>query len=796
MTLPNYQDFLASKQRRVQITGFEVDETDINPMLFPFQKAIVTWALRLGKAALFEECGLGKTPQQLEWARHVHLHTGGQVIVLAPLAVAQQTIREGKKFGIDVVYCKDQSEVNDHPIIVTNYQRLHKFDASEFKGVVLDESSILKSFTGKTKRAILEVFRATPYKLACTATPAPNDHLELGNHADFLDIMPSNEMISRWFINDTMSAGKYRLKKHAAADFWRWLTEWAVCVSVPRDLGEDYHIEGFDLPPLEFHEHRVDIAEDTWARAREQGRLFPDTNPSSTGLHKVKRESLENRVQMVQELVANIPQDESILIWCDLNDESTALSKAIPSGVEIRGSHSLKIKEERIMAFLDGEARILITKPDIAGWGMNMQHCNHQIFVGVNYSFEKFYQAIRRSYRFGQKKAVDIHVIYAPSEENVISKVKEKQKDFQVMQNEMNKAMTVHGLIRDFDKRVLVEAERDMKQGDNWQAYLGDSCVVMQELEADSMHLSIHSPPFSNLYIYSDSEADMGNCENDDEFFEHYEFIIAQLYRITMPGRLAVVHCKDLPMYMNRDGAAGLRDFPGEIIRRFEKHGWQYHSRVTIWKDPVIEMQRTKNHGLLHQNLVKRAEATRQGMPDYLVVFRKWPIEGGIEIKQKRVIGDYIGANPPTESDIHPNKRSREENYSIALWQRYASPVWNDVGDFEDVGQLYAAPIWFDINQTDVLNYRVAKAAEDEKHIAPLQLDLIARCIDLWSAEGETVFTPFLGIGSELYEALKLGRKGVGIELKRSYFEYAVKYLTEVENALKQPSLLDLLEAE
>ena len=790
----DYQEFLDSKHVKFIPTGFDIEDKDINPKLFKFQRDIVRWACRLGKSALFEECGLGKTAQQLEWARHVHLNTGGKVIILAPLAVAQQTQREGKKFGIEVVYCKEHADIGDSPLIVTNYQRLHKFDASVFTGVVLDESSILKSFTGKTKRALDEAFEHTPYKLCATATPAPNDYMEILNHAQFLGIMRSNEALSRWFINDTMSAGSYRLKKHAEIEFWRWLTEWAVCVSVPSDLGDEYHMDGFELPPLEFHEHSVEISSETWERAFEQGRLFPDPNPTATGLHKVKRESLENRVKQVQEIVDNIPQDESIIIWCDLNDESAALHKAIPSSVEIKGAHSLKIKEDRLMAFTDGSERILITKADIAGWGMNWQHCHHQIFAGVNYSFEKFYQAIRRSYRFGQAQQVDVHVVYAPSEENVVSKVKSKQKDFNKMQKAMNEAMTVHGLFRNFDRRVLVDTERDVAEGKNWTAYLGDSCVVMQELEADSVHLSVHSPPFSNLYIYSDSEADMGNCENDEEFFKHYEFIIEQLYRITLPGRLAVVHCKDLPAYMNRDGAAGLRDFPGEIIRRFESHGWQYHSRVTIWKDPVIEMQRTKNHGLLHKNFSQRSEATRQGMPDYLIVFRKWDIEGGTEIKQKRVIGDYIGANPPSESDIHPNKRSREDNYSIALWQRYASPVWNDVGDYADLGSVYADPIWFDINQTDVLNYRVAKGNEDEKHIAPLQLDLIARCVDLWSAKGETVFTPFMGIGSECYEAIKMGRKAVGIELKRNYFDYAVKYLKEVEASQAQPTLLELIE--
>lgn len=311
--------------------------------------------------------------------------------------------------------------------------------------------------------------------------------------------------------------------------------------------------------------------------------------------------------------------------------------------------------------------------------------------------------------------------------------------------------------------------------GENWALYHGDCVQVTTALPDNSVGLSCYSPPFANLYIYSDSEADMGNAANDDEFFAHYEFLIKELYRVTAPGRLSVVHCKDLPAYMNRDGAAGLVDFPGRIIKAHEAHGWQYHSRVTIWKDPVIEMQRTKNHGLLHKNFVKETNACRQGMPDYLIVFRKYPLEGQETVTQKREIGDYIGTEPPTSNEINTfyGKRTPEENYSIAVWQRYASPVW------------------FDIDQTNVLNYQMAKDSEDEKHICPLQLDVIARSVDLWSNKGDIVFSPFAGIGSEGYEALRLGRKFVGVELKEAYWKHAQRYLKEAERKASQKTLWD-----
>lgn len=784
-----YQEFLQGKSVKSIYQGIDIAPDEINAMLFPFQRDIVRWALKLGRAALFEECGLGKTFQQLEWARLINQHTGGKVLILAPLAVAHQTVSEGARLGIDVRYVEDADQIGDSAIVITNYDRLHLFDPSVFIGVVLDESSILKSFTGNTKQAIISSFEPTPYKLACTATPAPNDHMELGNHAEFLGIMPSNEMLMRWFINDTMQAGGYRLKKHAEKDYWRWLTSWAVCLSKPSDLGAEYNLPDFNLPELIIDEHRLDAAQASIDRAHGEGRLFPDTSPTATTLHKVKRESLDDRVNEAVQIVSEIDASEPVIIWCDTNYEADALVKAFPDAIEVRGDQKSKVKEELLTKFSDGNARIIITKAEIAGFGLNWQHCSHQVFVGVSFSFEKTYQALRRSYRFGQTKPVHAHMIYAETEGNVLQTLKTKQGEFQKMQRSMNKAMSEHGLFRDDNRLGLTVPKSNVASGANWTMYLGDCVTEIANIPDNSIDFGISSPPFSNLYIYSDSEADMGNSADDLEFFTHYEFLIKELYRTTKAGRLCAVHCKDLPSYMNRDGAAGLIDFPGKIIQAFERHGWQYHSRVTIWKDPVIEMQRTKTHGLLHKNFTDRAEACRQGMPDYLIVFRKWPIEGGESVKQVRRLGDYVGTNPPSESDYMryisyedgqaylvngelPAKAQKD--YSIAVWQRYASPVW------------------FDIDQTNVLNYDLSKDGKDEKHICPLQLDVIARAVDLWTNKGDVVFSPFAGIGSEGYEALRLGRKFIGIELKESYFKVSCKNLAAMEQKTSQ---LDLFTA-
>lgn len=452
----DYLDFLRQKRKQPIPSGFTVADSDINPLLFPFQRDCVRWACHLGKSALFEERGLGKTIQELEWARQVVSYTGGKVLILAPLAVAFQHLDEASKFGYELTYCETQADVGDLSVVITNYERLEHFDPSQFAGVVLDESSILKAFMGATKQYIINAFKDTPYKLAASATPAPNDHLELGNHAQFLGVMNSNEMIARWFINDTQKAGEYRLKKHAAKDFWRWVTSWAVCLSHPRDLGEQYDLAGYDLPALHIHEHEIGITDATLERIHNEGRLIPTGRPSSTELNKVKRESLSERVKVARAIVDGLPAGEPVILWCDTNEEADMLMEAFPQAIEVRGSHSHKIKQERLKGFTHGEFSQIITKADIAGMGLNWQHCAYQIFTGLNYSFERFYQALGRSYRYGQTREVHAYLLYSDSESNVLDTLRRKQGDFTEMQQAMNAAMHEHGLFRDTaDNRLI-----------------------------------------------------------------------------------------------------------------------------------------------------------------------------------------------------------------------------------------------------------------------------------------------------------------------------------------------------
>ncbi len=767
----SYQNFLTNKLVRVEKSGFSVPPESIHSMLFDWQRSVVSWALENGKSALFEECGAGKTLQFCEWSRHVQAHTGGSVLICSPLAVAYQTVREGAKIGVQITYVRSQDEVKGPGVYVTNYDMLKEFSGDEWAGVVLDESSILKSYTGATKRMILDMFESVPYKLACTATPAPNDHMELGNHAEFLQVMRSSEMLQRWFINDTMQAGGYRLKRHAAADFWRWVTSWAVCISKPSDLGypDTCPAYSFEMPDLVI---KNDIVSVDHSRAWESGRLFVDGTVSATEMWREKKHTYRARCERAREIVGQ--STEPWIVWCETNDEADYLVELfadLPT-VEVRGNDSVKEKERKLSAFTDGDAQVIITKPDIAGFGLNWQHCANMAFVGVTYSFEKTYQALRRSWRFGQRREVVAWMVTAESEGDILKALQLKQDAHREMQAAMTAAMKANGLGLTDHRGVKMDITTRNEEGKYWQMMLGDCVTRSQEIADNSVDFSVYSPPFSNLYIYSDSIADMGNSANDEEFFEHYKYLIREMHRVTKPGRLSAVHCKDLPLYHNRDGAAGLKDFPGMIIRAHEDEGWTFHSRITIWKDPVIEMQRTKNHGLLHKNFTQRAEVTRQGMPDYVLVFRKWEGVEGTEsatpVRQARKPGDYIGTDAPTgyDSDL---------KYSIKVWQKYASPVW------------------WDINQTNVLNKQQARDNADEKHICPLQLDVIERCVDLWTNPGELVFSPFAGIGSEGYSSIKLGRRFIGIELKESYYQIACKNLIQAETEYRTPTLFDFV---
>lgn len=740
-----YEDFIATKQKSIINSGFTLDESKLNNHLFDFQRFIVLRAIKAGKYAIFADCGLGKTLMQLEWANQVSRYTNKPVLILAPLAVSGQTIKEAEKFGL---HCeKLKSDVFGFGVYITNYEQLEKVDCSVFSGIVLDESSILKNFEGATKKLILDSFSKTPYKLACTATPSPNDPMELGNHSEFLDVMTRTEMLSMYFIHDGGETSKWRLKGHAVKLFYQFVGSWSIMLNKPHDIG--FGMDGYHLPKLNLYEKQIVTPK------RDNGSLFNDAIISATNFNQELRLTKVERLDEAAKIVNE--SDENFIIWIKQNEEGELLKKLIPEAVEVSGSDSPEYKEKMLLGFANNEFRVLITKTKIAQFGLNYQNCRNQIFASLDFSFEGLYQAIRRSYRFGQKNEVNIYLITTDTMKNVNESIKQKQMQFEEMQHEMSEAINAN-LTGHFAKKY--DLDTLPVSNEFYQIKRGDSCQLIKELEDESIHYSIFSPPFASLYTYSDHIEDMGNSSNYNEFFEHFNFLVSEIYRILKPGRLVSIHCMNLPTTKSHHGYIGIEDFRGDIIRLFQKSGFIYHSEVCIWKDPVIAMQRTKALGLLHKQVVKDSSMSRQGIPDYLVTMKK------PGINPEPVIGefDHFTGDESTFKN--------EGNLSIDIWQRYASPVW------------------MDINPSNTLQYMSARHEKDERHICPLQLDVIHRGIQLWTNPNDIVFTPFMGIGSEVYEAVKMGRRGIGFELKESYYDIAKKNMQSIVKSKSQLSLL------
>lgn len=726
----DYNQFLEKKQKTHIFSGFDVELSDLNKSMFDFQKFIVKRALKAGKYAIFADCGLGKTLMQLEWSHKVNQYTNKPVLILAPLAVGGQTINEGAKFHIDI--CRYDG--SNSPIQVTNYEQLENIDTSIFGGVVLDESSILKNFEGATKKLILDLFAKTPYKLACTATPSPNDPMELGNHSEFLDVMSRNEMLAMYFVHDGGETAKWRLKGHATKLFYQFIGSWAIMLNKPQDIG--FEMTGYNLPSLNLIEKQITTPK------RDNGSLFNDAIISATNFNSELRLTKTQRLDEVVRIVKSMP-DENFIIWIKQNEEGELLKKMLPEAKEVKGSDSNEWKEKTLLGFANDEFRILITKTKIASFGMNYQNCRNQIFASLDFSFEGLYQAIRRSYRFGQKNEVNIYLITTDTMSNVNQAINTKQKQFELMQDEMGKAVNAN-----LTGKLLNTADFDITEEKNdwYKIKRGDCVQLISELENESIGLSVFSPPFAELYTYSSHLEDMGNSKDYNEFLQQFSFLIKELHRVMMQGRNVCVHCMDLPIQKGKHGFIGLRDFSGLLLKAFEDAGFIYASRVTIWKDPVIEMQRTKALGLLHKQVKKDSTMSRVGIPDYVMIFRK----------------DGERNNPVTNTDI-----------PVDLWQKYASPVWMDI----DYGNT-------------LQGFRNGREENDEKHICPLQLDTIERLIHLYSNKGDIIFTPFMGIGSEVYQAVKMGRKGIGFELKESYYDLAKKNLN---SAVVQKSQLSFV---
>lgn len=745
-----YLDFIDSKKQKEYADGFDVPLESFHGSMKDFQKVITKRAIKKGRFGIFGAPGTGKTFMQTEWAEqiinlnHKSKKKRPRALIVAPWSVSWQTVEEGEKFGYKINLCRSVSDLQPG-INITNYERVEQFDMSEFIAVVLDESSILKSYDGHYRQYLTEVCNRIPYRLSCTATPAPNDYMELGTQAEFLGVMTRVEMLATYFVHDGGNTSKWRLKRHAEKAFWEWVASWAVMFEKPSDIG--FSDEGYILPELEIIEHVLP------SNHIKEGNLFPMPANTLTEQRAAKKVSLPDRVAACADLING--DDNQWAVWCHTNDEADALEVVIEHCKEVRGTDKPEDKTSAAQGFVKGEIKNIVSKPSIFGWGMNWQHCARQAFVGVDHSYEMLYQTIKRSHRYNQTRKVEIHLFLSETELPILENVKRKEAEAAAMLKGMCAAMA--DITRAFLNGEEIKSKRlrpRYYRSNQHNVLINHDCVLaMLDMDSDSIDFSVFSPPFSGpsgngLYVYSDSDYDMGNSKNGVGFFEQFAFFAPELFRIMKPGRLIAVDCCDVPTMKERDGVIGLYDFPSYLRDQFEKVGFIFHSRVFMWKNPATEMQRTKTIGLLHKQLMKDSNLSRQGIGQQLIVMRK-PGLNAVPLKKDRA------------------------TFSVEKWRKYASPTWNDI-DF-----------------TDTLN--TEKAEKDEKHITPMALPEIARCIELWSNKGEVVFSPFAGIGSEGYQAILMGRKFIGIELKVEYWRQAIKNIQRAEEEVSQTTLLDMM---
>ena len=724
--MTDYATFLESKKREWTGCGEDIPIEALPSGLKDFQASLTRWALKKGRSAIFADTGLGKTWMQVAWAAQIP----GRVLILAPLCVTSQTIGEAAKMGITVGLLGSGEQIE-----ITNYERLHHVTPSNYSGIVLDESSILKSFDGKTRSKLIAEFSQTPYRLCCTATPAPNDIAELANHCEFLGIMTRAEMLATFFVHDENG---WRLKGHAHDAFYRWLSSWGMFLRHPSELG--FSDEGYQLPGLTIEQ----VVVDSGAVPRGEY-LFPGMGLGGIrGRLGARRTSLDARVTEAARIVCETPGQW--IVWCGLNDEQSGMAALLNGDhVSVAGQDDEEKKRERISSFLSGESRILVTKPKIAGFGLNLQCCHNMIFLGIGDSYETYYQAIRRCYRFGQASPVTVKIIVSEAETEIVSNVQRKEAEASKMASDlMAHVVDIEREEIGMQQRERQALVRDVANRDKWTLRQGDCVEEMAGIADDSVDLSVFSPPFQSLYTYTNSERDIGNSSNREEFLEHLGYMVKELLRITKPGRLACCHIQQIATQLAKDGVIGMEDLRGKVIDLFKSHGWIHHGEITIDKDPQAQAIRTHSKALLFVQLKKDSSWLRPALADYIAVFRK-PGENAVA--------------------IHPDISNNE---------------WIE----------WARPIWYGIRESDTLNVREGRANDDDRHICPLQLGTIERCVRLWSNPNELVFSPFAGIGSEGYQSILNGRRFLGVELKPEYFRAAKVNLSHAETSVTAQQVL------
>ena len=825
-----YREFLESKICVAPDSGFEVEDSEINPALKPHQREAVKWALKGGRRALFESFGLGKTVQELEFCRLVVKHKGGRALIVLPLGVKQEFTRDAVELlGTEPpVYIRNSAELEATcaEIVMTNYERVRDgdIDPKGFSAVCLDEASILRSFGSKTYQTFLPKFKGIKYKLVATATPDPNKYKEIIHYAGYLEVMDTGQALTRYFKRDSTKANNLTLYPHKEAEFWLWVSSWALFLTSPADLGFD--ATGYDLPPMQINYHKLTVShENTVDRRTGQVKFLSDAAEGLTEAAREKRESITERIAAAKQIVDSAPGD-SFILWHDLEAERREIKKQMPEAVDVYGSQDIDIREKRTVDFSEGRIRLFATKKEISGSGCNFQkYCHRAIFCGIDYKFNDFIQAIHRIYRFLQTEKVIIDIIYTENEQSILDELLAKWKRFKHQAAKMQEIVRSNGLS---NKEIISKMERSIGvkrtevRGRNYTAVLNDCCEETKKMKSDSVDLIHTSIPFSNHYEYTPSYNDFGHNDNNERFFEQMDFLTPELLRILKPGRIAAIHVKDRVLFGNAtgDGMPTIDPFSEMTVMHYMKHGFKYMGRIVVLTDVVRENNQTYRLGWSEN--CKDGSKMGVGCPEYVLLFRKLP-------------SDTAKAYADT-----PVTKSKEE-YTRAQWQLDANAFWRSSGNslltkdeinrmtlsqlqktyrkysvshiynYEDHveqakeldkdGRLPATfalmppaswsdKIWDDINRMRTLNTTQSQRRQ-ALHVCPLQLDIVERIINRYSNPGDLVLDPFGGLMTVPLTAIKLGRRGYGIELNPDYFRDGVGYLKQYEESKEQLTLFD-----
>ncbi|MDD3186702.1 MAG: DNA methyltransferase [Anaerostipes sp.] len=829
----NYKEFLESKIEIAKETGFEIDKLEINKALKPHQRDAVWWALRGGKRALFESFGLGKTIQEIEFCYQAIKKNGGKALIVMPLGVRQEFTHDAVEIlGYDApeyVTCMKEIKEASTDIVITNYERVRDGDIepSYFTATALDEASVLRSFGSDTYQTFLPKFKNVDFKLVATATPSPNRYKELIHYAGYLEVMDTGQALTRFFQRDSTKANNLTLYPNQEDEFWMWVSSWALFITKPSDIDDTYSDDGYVLPKLKVNWHEIPISYGDTEDKNGQVQLFREASASLKDSASVKRESINERVAKAKEIADSEPEN-NFLLWHDQNAEEKALKQAMPEIISINGSMDYDLREKRTVDFAEGRTRLFATKKIISGSGCNFQkHCHRAIFVGIDYKFNDFIQAVHRIYRFLQTEQVVIDIIYMENERNIKEVLLDKWKNHDHMVGKMVDIIKRYGLSLDsrasqMKRKMGVEAVK--VEGKTYTAVHNDCVEETRNIETDSIDLIHTSIPFGNHYEYSANYNDFGHNQTTARFFEQMDFLTPELLRILRPGRVAAIHVKDRVLFGNTTGTGmpTIEPFHALCIEHYMKHGFQYFGMITVVTDVVRENNQTYRLGWAEQ--CKDGSKMGVGCPEYILLFRKLP-------------SDTSNAY----ADI-PVKKEKAE-YPLSRWQLDAHAYWRSSGDrllsleelskmnFDNIqrayrkysrGAIYSykdhlqlseeldangkiskkfmviAPgswtdeVWDDINRMRTLNTDQSRRRR-QMHVCPLQLDIVERIINRFSNEGDIVLDPFAGIMTVPMSAAKMKRRGYGIELNPDYFRDGVGYLNEAEEKIESPTLFDFM---